>query len=377
MSKSITPSVDIQKPTIPKIAETRFEQLHYAMDEQKVDAIVVTFLPHIRYLTNYSGSAATLFITKDELHFFTDDRYEEQIKTELYPFPNLHTYITRDVWGYIAEKKVLKGVNSLAFEADRISYSDAVSIRNQIKPIKFKPATAIVERYTVPKDPMELEFIQKACDLAVQTYEQIKEIIKAGVTEREVALEIAYQSRKLGSEKDAFDIIVTSGPRGAIVHGQPTDRKMKYGDVVILDFGCTVNGFVSDITRTVAIGKSSKEQKAIYQLLYNAKEAAIAGVRPGMNGKVLDKIARSMIEKEGYGQYFQHSLGHGVGLQEHETPIITFRQDDQIVHDSCVLAIEPGIYIPDQFGMRIEDECLVTRTGGKHLTKAPDKLVIV
>ncbi len=376
MAKSnTTPSV--QKPTYPKIADTRFEQLHYAMDEQKVDAIVVTFLPHIRYLTNYSGSAATLFITKNDLYFFTDDRYEEQIKTELYPFPNLHTYITRDVWNYIVEKKVLKGVSSLAFEADRISYAEAVSIRNQIKPIKFKPATEVVERYTVPKDPMELEYMQKACDIAIQVYEKILGMIKPGVTEREIALEIAYQSRSLGSEGDPFDIIVTSGPRGAIVHGKPTDRKVKYGETIIMDFGCLVNGFASDITRTVAVGRSSKDQKTIYKILHTAKEAAIESVRPGMNGKTLDKVARSIIEKEGYGKYFQHSLGHGIGLQAHETPTITFRLDDQIVHDNCVLAIEPGIYLPEKFGIRIEDECLVTRTGGKHLTQAPDKLVVI
>lgn len=361
----------------PKIADTRLQQLHYAMEDQKAEALVITYLPNIRYLTNFSGSEAHLFVIGENLHFLTDDRYEEQIKTELYPLPNLYTHITRDVWKLISDKKLLKDVTSLAFEADRISYSDAVLIRNVIRPIKFKPAPQIVEPYTMNKSPEELENIQKACDITVQVYEKILELIKPGVSELDIDLEITYQSRKLGSECEAFPSIVVSGPRGAIVHGRASDRKLKLGDIIIMDFGCKVNGFCSDMTRTVALGKATKDQKSIYKMLVKAKDSAIAEVRPGMNGKLLDKVARDIIEKEGFGKYFQHSLGHGIGIEPHEMPTITFRKEDQIVPENSVIAIEPGVYIPDKFGMRVEDLCFVTRNGGRHLMKAPEDLPVI
>jgi Xaa-Pro aminopeptidase len=366
-----------QVKSYPKIVDMRLDQIHFSLEELKAEALVVTYLPNIRYLTNFSGSAATIFITKDEIMFFTDDRYEEQIKTELYPLPGLQTYITRDVWSYIMDNNMFSELATIAFEADRISYADAVAIRNQVRPLKFKPAPKIVEPFTIPKSPEEFENIKQACDIAIKTNDKILELVKPGVTELDLAIEIAYQSRKMGSEGDPFDIIVVSGPRGALVHGKPSERKLKKGDLVTFDFGCKVNGFITDITRTVGLGKITKEQKSVYKIVHDAKEAAIANVRPGMNGKILDNVARSIIQKEGYGDYFQHSLGHGIGLEPHEMPIITFRMDDQVVPENCVIAIEPGIYLPEKFGIRIEDNVHVTRTGGRHITKAPEELPVL
>lgn len=361
----------------PSITDKRLTQIRFVMSDEKMDGIAVTYLPNIRYLTNFSGSAGTLFIFEDSIHFVTDDRYEEQIKTELYPLPNLKTHINRNPWQYAVDSGLLKNISTLGFEADRVPYSEVVEIRNIIRPVKFKPEPKIVERFTQPKSPEELANIQKACDLSIQVYEKILEIVKPGITEREIASEIAYISRRLGSEGDAFDIIVVSGPRTAMVHGKPSDRKIKKNDVITLDFGCIVNGFRSDITRTFVIGKATKEQRDIYKLLVNAKNAAIEAVAPAMNGKHLDKIARQMIEKAGYGKYFQHSLGHGIGIEVHEMPIITFRKEDQIVPEDVVLAIEPGVYLPDKFGMRVEDDVFVTRHGAKPLTKAPEELVVI
>ncbi|OGU38173.1 MAG: hypothetical protein A2X61_09295 [Ignavibacteria bacterium GWB2_35_12] len=372
-----TVKVTEQKASYPKACDKRLEQIRFTMDDLKVDAVVVTYLPNIRYLTNFSGSFAVMFITHEELYFFTDDRYEEQIKTELFPLPNLQTYIARDVWKYVKQKKVLKKVVNIIFESDRVTYSDAVAIRNQLRPLKFKPGVNVVERFTIPKSPEELEFMRKACEITLKTYDKVVKKMKNGVSEIDLATEIAYQSRLLGSEGDPFDIIVTSGPRGALVHGMPSDRKIKPGDLVIFDFGCRVHGFCSDLTRTVAFQKASKEQKTLYKMLVKAKDHAIANVRPGMNGKTLDEFARGIIKKEGYGQYFQHSLGHGIGLVPHEMPTITFRLDDQIVPEGAVIAIEPGIYLPDKFGMRVEDLAQVTRTGGKPITTAPTELPVV
>lgn len=366
-----------QEKNYPKMAARRLEQLRFTLEDQKVDALVVTYLPNIRYLTNFSGSNATLFALEDELLFFTDDRYEEQIKTELYDLPNLKTFITRDVWGMVTKDKLIESVKTLGFEADRIAYSDAVAIRNQIRPVKFKPTPGVIEPFTMPKSEEELASIEKACEIAVQTYEEILEFVKPGVTEKEIANEIAYRSRLLGSEGDPFGIISVSGPRSALVHGQPSDKKIENNEVVLLDFGCKVNGFGSDITRTFVVGKATKEQKDMYKLLNDAKNAAIDAVRPGMKGFALDAVARDKIKEAGFGEYFQHSLGHGIGVQPHEMPIITFRNEEEIVPEGVVLAIEPGVYLPGKYGMRVEDNILVTRGGGKTLTKAPDELISI
>ncbi len=368
---------EIKRQPCPQIADRRLEQIKFTMEDLKVDAMVVTFLPNIRYLSNFSGSAGTLFVKPDSIHFLTDDRYEEQIKTELYDLPNLHTYITRDVWKTAKEKKILKGIGSLGFEADSMPYSEAVDIRNKIRPVKFKPAPDEIERFNRPKSPEELESIKAATDMAVAVYEKMLTIIKPGMTEKEIAAEISYQGRLMGSEGDAFDIIAVSGPRSALVHGQPSDKKLKKNEILLLDFGCIVNGFHSDITRTIAIGKATKEQQKIYSILRKAQKNAIAQIRPGMNGKLLDKAARDVIKDAGYGDNFQHSLGHGIGLQTHEHPIITFRMDEEIIPEDAVLAIEPGIYLPDKFGMRVEDDVLVTRNGGIQLSDAPDEIVVI
>jgi Xaa-Pro aminopeptidase len=361
----------------PKIIDMRLTQLRFTLDENKADSLAVTYLPNIRYLTNFSGSNATLFISDKEIHFITDDRYEEQVKTELFNLPNMHIHISRDPWNYLVEKELMNKPESMLFEADRVSYSEAVLIRNIIRPIKFKPVATLVERFTVPKSPEEVEFLQKSANISIEVYEYMLNHIEVGMSEKEIELEIAYQTRKRGSEGDPFDIIVVSGERGSLVHGKASDRLLKKGDILIMDFGSKYCGFCSDITRTVAIGKATKEQRSIYKLLWEAKEAAIEGVLPGMNGKSLDKIARSIIQKAGYGDNFQHSLGHGIGLETHESPIITFRKDDQIIPENSVLAIEPGVYLTGKFGMRVEDMIIVTKSGGRHLTKAPDELPVI
>ncbi len=367
-----------EESAYPKKVDFRLQQIMFNMEDAlKVDSLAVTNLSNIRYLTNFSGSAAILFIGYDEIHFVTDDRYAEQVKTELYKLPKMKVHISRDPWSLIKEKKILKNINSMAFEADKIPYGEAVLTRNFLRPIKFKPATMPVETYTLPKSEEEIDSIQKSCRMSEKVIEIIMPMLKPGVSEYDIYAEIIYQSRKLGSEGDPFDIIVVSGERGALVHGSPSTRKFKKGDLVLMDFGCIVNGFISDLSRTFAVGKASKEQKQVYKLIIEAKEAAIAGVRPGMNGKHVDAFARDIIAKAGFGEYFQHSLGHGIGLVAHEQPILTFRRDDQIVPENCCLAIEPGIYLPDKFGIRVEDNIVVTKSGGKHLTTAPEELIVI
>ncbi|MCX7908654.1 MAG: Xaa-Pro peptidase family protein [Ignavibacteria bacterium] len=376
MAKKTT-ETSVIKRTYPEKIDQRLQQIRFRIEEEKADGLFVNYLPNIRYLTNFSGSAASLFILKDEVWFFTDDRYEEQIQTELYELPNLKTFITRDVWDYCVKKKLLKDISSIVFESERLSYQDVINIRNIIRPVKFKPALGIVEPFTMPKSTEELENIRKACEMSEKVFEQVLKNFKVGMTEKELAAEVVYIARKLGSEGEPFPTIVVSGKRSSLVHGSPSEKQIKSNEVVTIDFGCIVNGFCCDVTRVFAVGKSTKEQRAIYELLIKAKDSAIERVRPFVNGKLVDEAARSLIAKAGYGEYFQHSLGHGVGISPHEQPLITFRKDDQIIPEGCILAIEPGVYIPNKYGLRVEDNIYVNRDGAKYLTKAPTELIVI
>lgn len=376
MAKKITPIVET-KPKYPKIIDRRLQQLRFQLEEQKAEFICISFLPNIRYLTNFSGSSALIFVSLEEIHFITDDRYEEQIKDELYPLPNIITHITRDPWNYLVEKKLLNDVQSIAFEADYMPYAVAVEIRNIIRPVKFKPATNLVSRFTQPKDPDELKYIRKSLELTEQVYQYMLEFIKPGMTEIEIAIELSYQCHKAGSEGEPTEIVVVSGNRGSLVFGNPSDRKVKKNELIILDFGCRVNGFGTDISRTVALGRVTKEQKQMYDVLRSAQRAAIKEVRPGMNGKHLDSIARNIIAKEGFGDFFKHTVGHGIGLQAVESPIISNYLEDQIVPEDSIVGIEPGIYVPDKFGMRVEEVMLVTPNGGEVILAAPDEIAVI
>lgn len=362
---------------IPSIIERRLQQIRFIIEDMKVEAMVLTYLPNIRYLTNYSGSFAAMFIFEDKIHFITDDRYEDTIEDELYKLPNMKIHISRDIWEYAKTSGITDKVQSMAFESNRMPYSEAVEIRNIIRPIKFKPTELDIERFTIQKDPIEIEYIKRACEIAELTYKQSLKMIKPGMSEKEVADELNFMIRKNGSEEEPFGTMVLSGPRTALVHAHPSDRKIKKNELVLLDFGAKVNGFGSDITRMVGVGKATKEQVKVYQILREAQRKAIQNARPGINGKILDAYARDIIVKAGFGDNFKHSLGHGIGIDAHESPIITFRKEDQLVSEDCVISIEPGIYLKEKFGIRVEDNILVTRNGVVELTKSPEEIEVI
>lgn len=373
---SIDPSVLILSP-YPELNDKRFAQIRFMIADQKLDAMIVTYMPTVRYLTKFSGSSGALLVTADELHFFTDDRYEESVKNnDLYDLPNLKVHITRDVWQYMVDAKVLTKIKNLGFESDRIAYTEAVDIRNVIRPVKFKPAPKEVEPFTMPKADVELEHIKAACKIAESVYETMKKKVKVGMTEIELQSELIYEARKQGSEGEPFNPIVLAGERTSMPHGRPSHRKIKKGDLILLDFGTMIEGFGCDITRVFCIGKPTKEQESVYKIVYEAKQKAIENLRPGINGKILDEYARKHIENAGYGDHFKHSLGHGIGVAPHEMPFITFRKEDN-VPVGVVLAIEPGIYFEGKWGMRLEDNVHVTFDGAIMFTNAPAELQVV
>jgi len=358
-------------------AENRLKVIRAEMKAKNIDAMLVTHLPSIRYITNFSGSNATVFILKSKVLFFTDDRYTEQVKSELHTVKGLETYIQRDPYSYAKEHNLLKGVMSIGVETARVSYDTLVRLRSMFKPAKITKANSIVQNATIPKTPDEVAKIRRAADIQANVFNQILPLIKVGVSEQDLAAEITYRGRMLGAEKEAFDIIVVAGEHSAWVHGRATEQKIKKGDMITFDFGFYYEGFASDVTRTVAVGTVSKEQKKVYEIVRNAHGSAIAAAKAGMTGKELDAVARDIITAEGYGDYFQHSLGHGLGIEVHESPGISFRNEKGKIPVGAVITIEPGIYLPGKFGVRIEDDILITETGCEILSSGSSELIVV
>lgn len=358
-------------------AENRLTVIRNRMKEKGIDALLVTCLPSIRYLTNFSGSNATLFILQSKVIFFTDDRYTEQIKTELHTINGLETFVERAPFSYAKENRLLIGVNLIGIDTKNVSYSTVIQLRKTFNPAKIIDEGGIVESATIPKTHDEITKIRRAADIQAEVFNQILPFIKVGVSEADLAAEITYRGRMLGAEKEAFDIIVVAGEHSAWVHGRATNQKINSGDMITFDFGFYVDGFASDVTRTVVVGKVSDEQRTVYNVVRDAHKSAIESAKAGMTGKELDAVARDIITSAGYGDYFKHSLGHGLGISVHESPAISFRNEKQRIPIGAVITIEPGIYLPGKFGVRIEDDILITESGCEILSSGSSELLIL
>lgn len=356
----------------------RLEHIRTALCRKKLDGLIVSGLTNIRYLTGFSGSSALLIILPDALHFFTDSRYAEQAQTELFPLPGLTIHSTRELWKFIGEQKLLAGCQILGFEAGKVTFATVQLMRKHLKPARLRPCSGIIEEQTAIKAPEEVECIRRAADIGAAVFEYILNFVKPGMMEKDVAAEISYQAKKWGSEGDAFDIIVASGVRGALPHGRASTKRLEQGELVTLDFGCTVQGFHSDLTRTFALGTPNDTQVKIYELVLEANKRAIQRVHGGLLATHIDGFARSVITDAGYGEYFVHSLGHGLGLDVHESPSVSAFARRVRVPVGAVITIEPGVYLPGQCGVRIEDDVWLSEQSCEVLTgKAPKECIIV
>lgn len=356
----------------------RIDQLRSAMRRRKIDAFLISHIPSIQYLTGFSGSSATLLLLMNELHFITDGRYEQQVQQELLPLENMKIHIQRNVWDYVREQGILENCNTLAFEQGRTSYAEVIKLRSLLRPIRLKPVSSeIIDSTTIVKTEQEIGYIAEASRIGDEVFSHLLTIIKPGVREHELAAEISYQGRLRGAEADAFDIIVASGERSALPHGRATDRQLQSGDMITFDFGFRYQGLHSDMTRTVMLGTPSEEQRKVYELVRAAEQAAEQAVQAGMLAAELDAIARDMITAAGYGEAFNHSLGHGLGRVVHESPGISFRSGTTRLQENSVITIEPGVYLPGKFGVRIENDVVVQKDGCRILNTSPRELIIL
>jgi Xaa-Pro aminopeptidase len=340
------------------------------------DALLVSHLPNIRYLCGFTGSSGLLLIEEAGSVFFTDVRYDTQAHAEV---KSAKVVVARQAVLNAAAERIaaLRGRKAIGIEAEHATVSERKRL-NDLLParLRLKNATALVERLRMVKDEEELALIRTAVRLGAKLFDRALEVIRPGVKESEVAAEMEYMARRAGAEEMSFSTIIASGTRSALPHGRASDQPIKPGGFVVCDFGVILAGYCSDQTRTVWVGSASQEARAAYEAVQEAQQAAIAAVRPGARASDVDGAARKVLRKRGLGRYFTHSTGHGVGLEIHEAPRVAAGQKD-VLRPGMVITIEPGVYFPGKWGVRIEDMVAVTERGCDVLTPTSKSFLAV
>jgi Xaa-Pro aminopeptidase len=351
----------------------RIDRLRALLAPQQLDAILIAKPENRRYLTGFTGSAGAALVTAREALLLVDFRYVEQAAAEA---PDCEVVrVPRPTADAITELVRRKELLRIGFEPDGLTYKEHDQLASALRPIAFLPVDGI-DRLRWIKDPDEQALIREAAAIADAGFKHIQRFLRPGVQEREVALELEFFMRRQGAEKEAFETIVASGVRSSLPHGRASDKKLGPGEFVTLDFGAVIRGYHSDCTRTVALGHVSPRQREIYDLVLTAQQTALAGLRPGVNARDVDALARQVIADAGHGEHFGHGLGHGVGLAIHEGPTLSPREDATL-EAGMTVTVEPGVYLPGWGGVRIEDLVVLTAQGCEILTRTPKQLLIL
>ena len=345
------------------------------LSELKIDALLVSALPNIRYLSGFTGSNGLLLITPDSQTLFTDPRYTTQASQEC-------TCLTKTVSkGYLElaaiENIKRKRIKRVGFEAGRLVY-DAYLRLKQALPLgaALKPIGPVIEKLRMIKRDDEIARIRRSVLTNSKAFETTVQSIRPGVSESAIAAELEFKMRRLGAEKAAFETIVATGARTALPHAQPSQQKAAVNELLLIDMGACQDGYMSDMTRMLFIGRPSPRIRTMYRAMLNAQLAAVDAVRPGVTAGQVDRKARQVLESEGLGKEFVHSTGHGLGLEIHEPPRVG-RNDSTRLEAGMVITIEPGAYIRGFGGIRIEDTVLVTKNGCEVLTPTSKELILL
>lgn len=349
----------------------RVKKLQQHLAAHAIDALLVTKRENIRYLSGFTGSSGVLVISEQQAYFITDFRYTEQANDQVhgYEIVELKTSLIQSV-SDVVEKD---GIKRLGVEQDAMTLGQYRAYEKEVQTTLVE-TSGIVEKLRLIKDEAEIKIMKEAAAIADAAFTHIQTFIRPGRTEREVANELEMFMRSKGADSSSFDMIVASGVRSALPHGVASDKVIESGELVTLDFGAYYQGYCSDITRTLAVGPISDELRRIYDTVLEAQLAGVAGTKAGITGIEADALTRDVIKQAGYGEYFGHSTGHGLGMEVHEAPGLSFRSET-ILEPGMVVTIEPGIYIAGVGGCRIEDDVVITEDGCVRLTQSPKELI--
>jgi Xaa-Pro aminopeptidase len=360
--------------------KARQKNLQSQLKQSRLDAVLITFLPNVRYLCGFTGSAGALLISEKQCLFLTDGRYTAQARAEV----NADRLIIGRKALIISAAEWIKSNSGrfsrkamLGLEAEHLSMADRKRLAGLLPAsVRLGVAPPWVEKARMFKDADEIKHVRAAVLLGSQLFDVVLKTIRPGVKESEVAAELEYAARKAGAEAMSFETIIASGPRSALPHGRASNSPIPLRGFVVCDFGVILAGYCSDMTRTVYVGQPITEARRIYDAVREAQQAAVAAVRAGVSLSEVDSAARNVLKRNGLGRYFTHSTGHGVGLEIHEAPRVAAGQTEAL-QPGMVITIEPGVYIPGKWGVRIEDMVVVTERGCEVLTPTTKEMVAV
>lgn len=351
----------------------KLQKLRTSFEQLGIDGMLITSEFNRRYITNFTGSAGVVLISGEQAQFITDFRYIEQGQSECIGYEIVkHTGSIPDE---VAEQAKKLGIKKLGFEQDHLTFSAFKAYEKAVQ-AELIPISNEIEKLRLIKTDAEIKILKVAAEIADAAFKHIINFIRPGITELDVSNELEFFMRKAGAESSSFDIIVASGYRSALPHGRASSKVIEKGDFVTLDYGAYYNGYVSDITRTLAVGKPDSKLKDIYDIVLQAQLRGMEGIKPGMTGKEADALTRDYITEKGYGEYFGHSTGHGIGLEVHEGPSLSVKSD-VILEPGMVVTVEPGVYIPGLGGVRIEDDTIITKEHNESLTHSSKELIIL
>lgn len=371
---AITENVQAQGKIFPRMDHRgRIDSVRSRLEEASLDALVVSNLVNVRYLCGFSGSAGMLLVSADQIAFVTDGRYQEQSAKELEAagVDAQIEIISAEPDRAIARRARDAGAHRLGLEENHITWADFTRWNDTLfSDGELCRSESLVENLRMVKEDAEAVRIRAACEIADRALAETLPLMEDGVTEERFAAELESAMKRLGADDLSFATIVASGPNGALPHHHPGERAIARGDLVVVDFGALVDGYHSDMTRTFAVGELNEQRQRMFEVVLASQQAGMEAVRAGASGKDVDSTCRAVIADAGWGDAFVHGTGHGVGLDIHEEPRVSSRST-AILEAGHIVTVEPGVYLPELGGVRIEDTVLVTDTGCDRLTRAP------
>ncbi len=355
----------------------RINNLLQSLKKQEIDGLLVSSKSNVTYLSNFTGDSSLLLVTPTRTVLLTDGRYTEQAAGECHADIQIFKWLKNERYGIGTYRHITKelSVKRLGIEGHMMTYSTFRMLEEGLKNIEIVSMENMVERQRQIKDQEEIGCIRTACSISVEALKKTIPFIKAGISEMELTARLEYNLKTSGAHNLSFDTIVLSGTRTSLLHGKPGNKKLENGDFVLFDYGALYKGYHADVSRTFILGKADEKQQELYAIIQKAQLSAILSIKPGISGRKADKIVRNNIPEK-YIAYYYPGMGHGLGLDIHEEPFLG-EMYDSLLEKDMVLTVEPGIYIPDWGGLRIEDTVLITQNGSEVLSDFPKELIII